>query len=209
MNEAIKLLEGFIETNDRLRVSVTLMNNVRKATALLRATPTCATCGDSGFVPENQGHNNVVDIACTDCPKEPGKDIAECTNSLCFHHGTPKEPEPEKRLCPSHGKKYQKGCHICDEYSKPEPDAGELVNSYSCDDCEVALDCNIVVKAPCQESFINECKNLLSKNKQLTQQIAELQAEKEETSLRLDEILEDLDKANKKADDILDKLEAK
>ncbi len=31
----------------------------------------CETCGDSGFIPENQRDNNIVDIPCPDCqPKE-------------------------------------------------------------------------------------------------------------------------------------------
>lgn len=38
--------------------------------------------------------------------------------------------------------------------------------SYNCDDCEVALDCDIVGKAPCQKSFVNERKALQAENKQ-------------------------------------------
>lgn len=47
-------------------------------------------------------------------------------------------------------------------------------------------------------------KGQLRENEQLKKQIVELQKEKAETSQRLDKILEDLNKANKKVDNILD-----
>jgi RecJ-like exonuclease len=52
-------------------------------TQALAALSVCPECGGSGFVPENQGHNTVVDIPCPSCQHKPeplkhNKDCPAC-----------------------------------------------------------------------------------------------------------------------------------
>ena len=59
-----------------------IVQHLDEALAALQAQP-CETCRDSGFIPQNQGHNTVVDIPCPDCQQPPaGEFVKELRNRI-------------------------------------------------------------------------------------------------------------------------------